>query len=212
MTTNTETSLCLHCGKPAAHQLVCAGCGIVAPAGRETDYFSVFGLPRRLAIDLAELERRYYALSREFHPDLFHDRPPAEQAESLRMTALVNRAYKTLKEPVRRALYWLEAHGESLGRDNERVPTTLAARVFEVQERLEELRAARARGAGEAEGRAMCAIRDQLRADLGASEARLARSFEADDGASAGALAETKKILSELHYLRTLLRDVESEV
>ncbi|MCC6764245.1 MAG: Fe-S protein assembly co-chaperone HscB [Deltaproteobacteria bacterium] len=212
MTTNTETSLCLHCGKPAAHQLVCSGCGIVAPAGRETDYFSLFGLPRRLTVELADLERRYYALSRELHPDLFHDRPPAEQAESLRMTALVNRAYKTLKDPVQRALYWLEAHGESLGRDNERVPAALATRVFEVQEQLDELRAARARGAGEAECRAMSAVRNALRDDLGASEARLARSFEADDGASAAALTETKKILSELHYLRTLLRDVENEL
>ena len=47
------------------------------------------------------------------------------------MTALVNRAYRTLKDPVARGLYWLEIHGESLGRDNERVPPALAARVFE---------------------------------------------------------------------------------
>lgn len=215
MTTNTETSLCLHCGKPAAHQLVCAGCDVVAPLGpdtRESDYFSVFSLPRRLPIDLADLERRYYALSRQLHPDLFHDRPPAEQAASLRMTALVNRAYRTLKDPVQRALYWLELHGESLGRDNERVPPGLAARVFEVQEQLEELRAARTCGAADAELRAMVGVRDELRADLGACETRLTQSFESADGASTEALGETKKILSELHYVRTLLRDVEREL
>jgi molecular chaperone HscB len=216
MTTNTETSLCLHCGKPAADQLVCSGCDIVAPAGpdtREADYFSVFSLPRRLTIDLADLERRYYALSREVHPDLFHDRPPAEQAASLRMTALVNRAYRTLRDPVQRALYWLELHGESLGRDNERVPPALAARVFEVQEQLEELRAARARGPADAERTAIAAVRGDLRGDLDACEARLARSFES--GESSGqedALTEIKKVLSELHYVRTLLRDVEKEL
>ena len=213
--TNTETSLCLHCGKPAADQLVCSGCGIVAPAPntRESDYFGVFSLPRRLTIDLADLERRYYALSRELHPDLFHDRPPAEQAASLRMTALVNRAYKTLRDPVQRALYWLELHGESLGRDNERVPPTLAARVFEVQEQLDELRAARARGSADAERQAIGAVRDELAADLDACEARLARHFKnAPEGAEGEALAETKTILSELHYVRTLLRDVEKEL
>ena len=143
MTTNTQTALCLHCGKPAADQLVCAGCGVVEPTAQESDYFAVFSLPRRLTIDLGDLEQRYYALSRRLHPDLFHDRPPAEQAASLRMTALVNRAYRTLKDPVQRGLYWLELNGESLGRDNERVPPALAARVFEVQEQLEDLRAAR---------------------------------------------------------------------
>ncbi len=212
MTTNTETALCLHCGKPAADQLVCAGCGVVASAGGATDYFGVFGLPRRLTIDLADLERRYHALSRELHPDLFHDRSPAEQTASLRMTALVNRAYKALKDPVQRALYWLELHGDSLGRENERVAGVLAARVFEVQEQLEGLRAARARGTADAERAVMTAVRDELRSDLGASEARLTRSFAREDGASTAALAETKTILSELHYLRTLLRDVEKEL
>ncbi len=218
MTTNTETALCLHCGKPAAEQIVCSGCGIVAratpgsdaPSAPESDFFAVFALPRRLVIDLADLERRYYALSRELHPDLFHDRPPVEQAASLRMTALVNRAYKTLKDPVARALYWLELHGESLGRDNERVPPALAARVFEVQEQLEELRAAREHGAAEAETSAMTAIRDELRDDLAACDQRLAGNFERPDGTEA--LGETKKILSELHYVRTLLRDVDKEL
>ena len=210
MTSNTETALCLHCGKPAADQLVCSGCDIVAPASAESDYFAVFSLPRRPTIDLADLEQRYYALSRALHPDLFSDRPKAEQAASLRMTALVNRAYKTLKDPVERGLYWLELHGESLGRDNERVPAALAARVFEVQEQLEDLRAARKRGAAETEARAVASVRDELRGDLDDCEARLARNFESDGGAEA--LGETKQILSELHYVRTLLRDVEKEL
>jgi molecular chaperone HscB len=212
MTTNTHTALCLHCGKPAADQLVCAGCAAVAPATAASDYFAVFSLPRRPTIDLADLEQRYYALSRELHPDLFHDRPPAEQAASLRMTALVNRAYKTLKDAVARGLYWLELHGESLGRDNERVPPGLAARVFEVQEQLEELRAARKKGAAAAEARAIAAVRDDLRGDLAGCESRLLRNFERSGIGEADGLAETKQILSELHYIRTLLRDVEKEL
>jgi molecular chaperone HscB len=154
------------------------------------------------------------------------------------MTALVNRAYKTLKDPVARALYWLELHGESLGRDNERVPPALAARVFEVQEQLEELRAARKAGTAaekpgttaekpgtaagkpgpaDAETRALTGVRDELRADLEACGDRLAANFERTDatpgnGNAAAALTETKKILSELHYVRTLMRDVEKEL
>jgi molecular chaperone HscB len=219
MTTNTHTSLCLHCGKPAGAQLVCPGCDVVAsPApASDADHFAVFALPRRLTIDLADLEQRYYALSRRLHPDRFHDRPPAEQAASLRMTALVNRAYRTLKDPVQRALYWLELHGESLGRDNERVPPALAARVFEVQEQLEELRAAGSQGSADALRGAVESVRDQLKNDLRGCEARLGANFTRTDaadgnGGTAPALAETKTILSELHYVRTLLRDVEKEL
>jgi len=214
MTTNTETALCLHCGKPAADQLVCSGCGIVAPTAGAADYFAVFSLPRRLTIDLADLEERYYALARALHPDLFHDSAPAEQVASVRMTSLVNRAYQILKDPVQRGLYWLELHGESLGRDNERVPPALAARVFEVQEQLDDLRAARKAGGADAHVRALTAVRDDLKTDLGVCGDRLAANFTATDAGADGsaALADTKKILSELHYVRTLLRDVEKEL
>lgn len=210
MANGTDTSLCLNCGKPAAGQLTCVGCGVVHPAERAPDYFSLFGLPRALTVDTDDLERRYYTLSRESHPDLFHDRSPAEQAASLRTTALLTRAYRVLKDPVQRGLYWLTLHGESLGRDNERVPPALAARVFEVQEQLDELRTARKAGPAESEAKAVTAVRAELRDDLDGCEARLARNFERVDGADA--LAETKQILSELHYVRTLLRDVDREL
>src|SRR5215510_11938307 len=114
--TSTDTRLCLSCGKPTAGQLACGGCGVATspPRGEsEADYFSLFGLPRRLTLDLSDLAQRYYALSRRFHPDLWQERPPAERDASMRASALVNSAYRTLKDPVRRGLYWLSLHGES---------------------------------------------------------------------------------------------------
>ena len=219
--TTIDTTLCLNCGKHTARQLACAGCGVVSSAAsRESDYFSLFGLPHKLALDLDDLSARYYALSRRFHPDLWQDSPPAERDASVRATALVNNAYHTLKDPVRRALYWLSLHGESLGRDNERVPPALAAHVFEVQEQLEALRDARHRGDAARTDAARAeedvhAIREDLRARMQEFGERLERNFRRTDGANgdrAGALAETKVILSELSYVRTLLRDVEKEL
>ena len=212
---STDTTICINCGKPAADQLACPGCGVVQPVEREADFFSLFALSRKLAIDLEDLERRYYALSRRLHPDLFHDRPPAEQAASLRATALVTRAYRTLKDPAQRGLYWLSLHGDSLGRDNERVPPELAALVFDVQERLEELRRARQAGRGSAEEEGVRTMHTRLREQLRGYQERLRQNFERSDRASgdgAPLLAETKSILSELHYLRTLVRDVEKEL
>ena len=216
MTMRTDINLCTSCGKDAAGQFVCPGCGVVQSVDREElDFFSLFSLPRQLAIDLEDLEQRYYALSRQLHPDLFHDRSSAEQAASLRATALVNRAYRTLRDPLRRGLYWLTLHGESLGRDNERVPPDLAALVFEVQEKLEQLRDSRRTDAGAAEEAEVRAIHAELRTQMRDFEERLLGNFartDSVDGNRAAALAETKAILSSLHYLRTLLRDVEREL
>ena len=41
-----------------------------------SDFFTVFGLPRRLAIDAAALQRRFYELSRQRHPDFHQARRP----------------------------------------------------------------------------------------------------------------------------------------
>lgn len=216
MSNTTDTTLCLNCGKHTARQLACGGCGVVASSpAREADYFSLFGLPRKLALDVDDLGARYYALSRRFHPDLLQDRPPAERDAGVRATAIVNNAYRTLKDPVQRGLYWLSLHGESLGRDNERVPAELAAQVFEVQEKLEELRDARARGDASREEGRVRAIRDGLRARMRDFDARLEANFRRNDlteGDDAAALGRTKAVLSELHYMRTLLRDVEKEL
>src|SRR5689334_433363 len=217
MTTPTDTNLCFDCGKPTAGQLVCPGCGVTtsAPApSPAADYFGVFGLPRKLALDRDDLARRYYELSRRFHPDLWQDRPPAEREASVRATALINTAYRTLKDPVRRGLYWLSLHNESLGRDNERVPPELATLVFEVQEKLEELRDARAAGDGAGPESEVRQISEDLRGRMRRFAERLEENFQRSDvsGDAAAALAETKEILSELHYVRTLLRDVEKEL
>jgi molecular chaperone HscB len=124
---------------------------------------------------------------------------------SVAASAAVNRAYRTLRDPVARGRYWLELHGDALGTDNNRVPPALAELVFDVQERLAELRAGHGDAAAVRAARATVAARlDALGGEL---EARYQRPGEA---ASAAALAELKGALSEIAYLRTLLRDVDA--
>src|SRR6266550_8487573 len=60
---------CWSCGDMRAAQF-CTSCGKVQPPA-PVDYFSFFGLPRKLNIDTAVLEREFYALSRQLHPDLY---------------------------------------------------------------------------------------------------------------------------------------------
>src|SRR6266481_4595997 len=70
-----------------------------------SDYFTVFGLPRKLAVDAPTLQRRFYELSREHHPDFHHGAEAARQAEALAASAQVNRAYRALRDPLARVEY-----------------------------------------------------------------------------------------------------------
>src|SRR5215468_11651632 len=106
------------------------------------DYFEVFGLPRVLGIDIAPLEKTFHELSRKYHPDYFAAAPPAQKTQAVRMTALLNDAYRTLRHPVRRVEYLLSLYG--LKSDGSKVPQSLLMEVFEVNEQLEEVKAGRA--------------------------------------------------------------------
>ena len=66
------------------------------------DYFAVFGLPRKLTVDGEALRQRFYELSRAHHPDFHQAADDAAQAETLARSALVNRAYRALRDPVAR--------------------------------------------------------------------------------------------------------------
>ena len=106
------------------------------------DYFEVFGLPRLLGIETAALEKTFHELSRKYHPDYFTTASPAEKTQAVRMTALLNDAYRTLRHPVHRVEYLISLYG--FKPDGSRVPQSLLMEVFEINEQLEEVKAGRA--------------------------------------------------------------------
>ncbi len=205
----TATTNCWRCASSTAGALVCDRCGAPQPLGGEVDLFAVLGLPRRLGIDAEELERRFHEASRAVHPDRHQTAGTRARELSLAASAAVNRAHRTLRDPVARGRYWLELHGMRLGEANNQVPPALATLVFETQEKLADLRTAD--GDGEAHGE----VRDilaALTAQLGALREGLLASYADWDRAGASApavLADLKRRLSEIAYLRTLAGDVE---
>jgi len=103
------------------------------------DYFQIFDLPRRLSIDSNDLEKRFYALSRELHPDRFARKSIAEQERALEDSASLNDAYRTLREPIARALYLLKIEGFDIGEQGSKdVPPDLLEEVFELNMAIEE--------------------------------------------------------------------------
>ena len=75
---------CRNCGAGAPLDAqFCQQCEHILPLPRQVDFYTFFGVPRKLALDRAELEQRFRALSRKFHPDFFYNAPPAERLASL---------------------------------------------------------------------------------------------------------------------------------
>jgi len=76
-----------------------------------SNHFDVLGLPRTFALADADIEGHYLARSRETHPDFHQLAPSSEQRASLELTALLNEAYNTLRDPFKRAEYLLTLEG-----------------------------------------------------------------------------------------------------
>ncbi|MBM3643813.1 MAG: Fe-S protein assembly co-chaperone HscB [Alphaproteobacteria bacterium] len=69
------------------------------------DHFARLGLEATLELDGAALDKAYFAAQRRWHPDRFVTRPAEERARASLEAAAVNDAYRTLREPVARAVY-----------------------------------------------------------------------------------------------------------
>jgi len=201
---------CPSCGRHQEPSLICAECR--SPFAAPLDCFCALGLPRKLTIDLDALERRYHELSRKIHPDRFASKGPKMRDASLRATATLTRSYRTLRDPVARGLYWLELNGEKLAENNKRVPPEVAELVFEVQEQLAEMQLASDPEAALERATEIAARRVQLQFTMDESLAELDRHFAKRDEPRTDEkmlTLELKTILSNIAYLRTLIRDVD---
>ena len=179
------------------------------------NHFEVFGLERKLDIDAAALQRRFYELSRRYHPDFHAAAPPEEQARALETSARLNVAYRTLSDPMARIDYLvrLEEGRETKEGDTEKpkAPPELLAEMFEIQEALAE---AKAGGLADDTRLRLLEQRERLLARYRDEEARLAGPLAAAWDRAAGAserqaiLASFKEVLATRAYLRTVIDDL----
>ena len=192
----------------------------------QTDYFAVFGLPRRLRIDLSQLESSFYRLSRKYHPDVYATKSPEEQQWSLDQTSLLNDAYRTLKNPVSRTEHLLRLEGVVLeaGKSDDgtskesRVPADLLEEVFELNMQLEEMRMNRKMGEDDPQLRSdLEKARTAFESQLAAVDSNLEEQWTKWDGSLEGGPEpidaneikdEMVALLDRRRYLRNLVRDV----
>jgi molecular chaperone HscB len=227
------TPSCWSCGTMGAVHF-CSSCGKVQPPV-PTDYFTFFGFPRKLNLDTAELEKEFYGLSRRLHPDVFGQADERERSWSLEQSSMLNDAYRTLKDAIKRTEYLLRLEGIELEEQSKQatekarttgelkkqvVPPDLLEEVFELNMHLEELRAQKKSGEDD----------PALLEEIGKAKLSLEEKYDelldelkhewkdwdklADSGADETA-ADRNKILSRMldilnrrNYVRNLVRDV----
>lgn len=159
-------SMCWHCQSEVSGEYFCDRCVKVQPVSKELDYFTCFGFPRRLSIDQQKLEAKFYELSRAFHPDFHQNKSGEEQTISLGNCAMLNTAYRTLRDPIQRAEYLLDLEAGAVKDIRTTPPADLFEEILELQDTLDEFRASdRTSGAAEV-------LRTQLQSERATLEQR----------------------------------------
>ncbi|MBV9763910.1 MAG: Fe-S protein assembly co-chaperone HscB [Acidobacteriaceae bacterium] len=175
------------------------------------DFYEFFGIDRKLTLDNEVLQKRFYELSRQWHPDRFTRKSAEEQTQALEATAILNDGYRTLRDPVKRAEYLLKEEGFAIGEQRSKdVPAELLEEVFELNMMLEELKGGdeSARPQLETAKVNFENLRTGIDRDL---ENRFAKydASEPQSETAKQALHEIRGLLNRRRYIENLIREVD---
>ncbi len=214
-------SMCWHCESDVGGEYFCGQCVKVQPLSKEIDYFTCLGLPRKLNIDTAALESKYYEMSRAFHPDFYEGKSEMERSVSLANSAILNQAYRTLKNPIQRVEYLLRLEAGAAKDIPGKAPADLFETILEIQEHLEAYQAAKSQHDAAATWRAAELLknaRKTLDAKRTALEIRLAELFQIwdrladkqapDQTQKEQVLKDMRNAVSERTYVANMLGNI----
>ena len=103
------------------------------------DHFARLGLPAALDLDAGALDKAYFARQRQWHPDRFVGKPAEQRAKASVEAAGLNDAYRTLKDPLSRAVYLAALKGVELPGDGKTIDDPeLLMEAMEAREELHE--------------------------------------------------------------------------
>jgi len=188
---------------------------------KTVDYFTIFGLPRKLWIEMSALEQKFLQMSWKLHPDNFVNASEEERDLSLKRSSELNDAYRTLRDPVGRVEYLLGIEGvRKEGEHKQQAPPELLEEVFELNESLDELREAKTSGGD------LAALKSRLESaeknfqeKLGEVDAQLQTAAHEWDAALQADSATRKKVMAKLNellnrrsYIKNLVANVQKEL
>jgi len=218
-----STTTCWSCNTPTNLAAFCPQCGKIQSLPENADYFTYFGLPRKLWMGMDALEQKFLQLSWKLHPDNFVNTNEREREISLQRSSKLNDAYRVLRDPVARVEYLLELEGvRKEGQHKQQAPPELLEEAFELNESLDELREAKSAGAN------LDALTIKLRVaeknfgeklhEVDAEMKTAAQHWDAGLDANASEsdseaiLQRLNELLNRRSYIRNLVAGVEKEL
>jgi molecular chaperone HscB len=107
----------------------------------DDDDFKLFAIAPRFAQDRDALHTRWKALQAQVHPDRFAAVGAAAQRVAMQWAIRVNEAYRRLKDPLERAAYLCELHGQAVGAETHTaMPAAFLMQQMAWREALEDAR------------------------------------------------------------------------
>jgi molecular chaperone HscB len=105
----------------------------------QTDDFALFGLTPQFAQDGAAMDAQWKHLQAQAHPDRFAAQGAAAQRVAMQWSVRINEAYRRLKDPLSRAAYLCELHGQPINaHSNTAMPSSFLMQQIEWREALDE--------------------------------------------------------------------------
>lgn len=178
---------CWSCGAPVDGRF-CPSCEKIQPLHPEWTLFDVLGLPRRMRLDRAEVERAFREVSRRVHPDRFRTKSAVERRLALEQTTAVNEAHQRLRDPRRRAEYLLSLEGMEIGSEEHR--TQDPALLMEMMELTEAI-----------DGAKDPAALESIRARLEGERVQILADLESHFDERRGEPGEAARQLERLRYM-----------
>ena len=170
----------------------------------DQNYFELFGLTPGFDIDATALHGAQQRLQASCHPDRYVGGSDADRRAAMQMTSLVNQAYSTLRDPVKRARYLLKLGGARLPEDSE--TTSDSEFLIEQLELREAVEACREAG----DPLACC---DRMAQRLEARADELARAFVADlDDGDLDAAVDSSRKMQFVQRIQQQLDELQFEL
>ncbi|TAN77028.1 MAG: Fe-S protein assembly co-chaperone HscB [Gallionella sp.] len=165
----------------------------------QQNYLQLFGLAQSYRIDTAQLERQYRALQARVHPDKHANLPDAEQRVAMQRATLVNEAYQTLRNPIRRARYLLSLHGvDTREETNTAMPPDFLMAQMDWREAVIEARQAR-------DAATLAQLETRMQSETCELEARLAVKIDAEKDYAAAA-----ELVRKLRFMEKLAEEIHA--
>jgi molecular chaperone HscB len=168
--------------------------------GLDKSFFELFGIPESFDVDLGRLAILYRELQAQLHPDRHATAAEAQRRLSVQMTAQLNEAYQTLKDPLRRARYLLQLRGVEDSETDTRMDPEFLMEQMALREALEAVR----------ENGEPAAQLDALTAEVGqARDQRLQQLRTALGADEEKGLQQALGLTRELQFLEKLMVEIE---